>query len=63
MPLVKDSSKTAFNKNLRILLDEDYPIKQALAITYSIQRKYSKKKKPKRKPIRRRRTSKKSKKH
>jgi hypothetical protein len=42
MPLVTGSSNVARNKNIRILINDGYPIKQALAIAYNIQRKEGK---------------------
>lgn len=38
MPLIKSSSKTARARNVRRLLDEGYPPRQAVAIAYSTQR-------------------------
>ena len=45
MPLKKGKSKSAFIGNLKKLLSEGRPKKQALAISYSEQRKGKKKKK------------------
>ena len=42
MPLIKSASKKAFKKNVERLRREGRPEKQALAIAYSIKRKYSK---------------------
>ena len=39
MPLIKSSSKSAFNKNLKAELNAGKSKKQALAIAYSVQRK------------------------
>jgi hypothetical protein len=41
MPLKKSGSKEAFTKNLRTELGVGKPIKQALAIAYSVKRKYA----------------------
>lgn len=41
MPLKKSASKEAFNKNLRTELGVGKPIKQALAIAYSVKRSAS----------------------
>ena len=38
MPLKKSASKEAFSKNLRTELGMGKPIKQALAIAYSVKR-------------------------
>ena len=38
MPLKKSASKEAFSKNLRTELGVGKPIKQALAIAYSVKR-------------------------
>ena len=47
MPLEKGSSKEIFRTNLKELLQSGYPQKQALAISYSNQRKSEGKPKPK----------------
>ena len=39
MPLVKSSSKKAFRENVRTEAHAGKPIKQAVAIAYSVQRK------------------------
>lgn len=39
MPLMKSSSKAAFVKNLKAELNAGKPKKQALAISYSVQRR------------------------
>ena len=39
MPLVKSSSKAAFRKNVRAEVRAGKPVKQALAIAYSVKRK------------------------
>lgn len=39
MPLKKSASKKAFTKNLRTELGVGKPIKQALAIAYSVKRR------------------------
>ena len=44
MPLVKSKSKTAFSENVKRLIAEKYPKKQAVAIAYSKQRDAGKKK-------------------
>jgi hypothetical protein len=44
MPLVKSKSKDAFSKNVKRLVKEGYPQKQAVAIAYDIQRRARKKK-------------------
>jgi len=38
MPLIKSSSRKAFVANLKRLLREGYPRRQALAIAYDVQR-------------------------
>jgi hypothetical protein len=43
MPLIKSASKKAFKENVKRLRREGRSEKQALAIAYSIMRKYSKK--------------------
>ena len=44
MPLKKSSTKKAFQQNLKTEINAGKPIKQALAIAYSIKRKAQKKK-------------------
>jgi hypothetical protein len=44
MPLKQSSSKKAFDQNLKTEIKAGKPIKQSLAIAYSIQRKAKKKK-------------------
>jgi len=44
MPLVKSSSKAAFRKNVRAEVRAGKPVKQALAIAYSVKRKAAGKK-------------------
>ena len=39
MPLVKSTSKTAFRKNIAAEVNAGKPVKQAVAIAYSVQRK------------------------
>ena len=39
MPLVKSPSKAAFRKNVRAEVRAGKPVKQALAIAYSVKRK------------------------
>ena len=39
MPLVKSSSKAAFRKNVRAEVRAGKPVKQAVAIAYSVKRK------------------------
>lgn len=41
MPLVKSKSKKAFKENIKRELKSGKPLKQALAISYSIKRKSS----------------------
>lgn len=42
MPLVKSKSKKAFEKNIRKEVNSGKPIKQAVAIAYSVKRKAGK---------------------
>jgi hypothetical protein len=44
MPLVKSSSKAAFRKNIRAEVRSGKPVKQAVAIAYSVKRKAQSKK-------------------
>ncbi len=44
MPLVKSSSKTAFRKNIRAEVRSGKPVKQAVAIAYSVKRRAAAKK-------------------
>jgi len=39
MPLVKSTSKTAFRKNIAAEVNAGKPVKQAVAIAFSVQRK------------------------
>ena len=39
MPLVKSSSKAAFRKNVAAEVKSGRPVKQSVAIAYSVQRK------------------------
>jgi len=39
MPLVKSTSKQAFRKNIKAEVSAGKPVKQAVAIAYSVQRK------------------------
>jgi hypothetical protein len=39
MPLVKSSSKAAFRKNVRAEVRAGKPVKQAVAIAYSVKRR------------------------
>jgi len=49
MPLVKSASKSAFRKNVTAEAHAGKPIKQAVAIAYSVQRKAAGKAAPKKK--------------
>jgi len=42
MPLVKSSSKEAFRKNVKAEVDAGKPVKQAVAIAYSVKREAAK---------------------
>jgi len=44
MPLVKSSSKAAFRKNIRAEVRAGKPVKQAVAIAYSVKRRAAAKK-------------------
>jgi hypothetical protein len=44
MPLVKSSSKAAFRKNIKAEVNSGKPVKQAVAIAYSVKRKAASKK-------------------
>lgn len=44
MPLVKSSSKGAFRRNLKAELKSGKPMKQSLAIAYSVKRRAAAKK-------------------
>ena len=44
MPLVKSSSKVAFRKNIRAEVRSGKPVKQAVAIAYSVKRRAAAKK-------------------
>ena len=43
MPLVKSTSKNAFRKNIKAEVAAGKPIKQAVAIAYSVKREAAKK--------------------
>jgi len=43
MPLVKSASKKAFRENIRAEVKSSKPVKQAVAIAYSVQRKAARK--------------------
>jgi hypothetical protein len=43
MPLVKSASKGAFRKNIRAEVKAGKPVKQAVAIAFSVKRKAGKK--------------------
>ena len=45
MPLVKSKSKEAFQKNVKAEMKSGKPLKQGLAIAYSVKREATKKKK------------------
>jgi len=45
MPLVKSTSKEAFRKNVKAEVQAGKPVKQAVAIAYSVKREAEKKKK------------------
>lgn len=45
MPLIKSSSKKAFEKNIRAEKQAGKPTKQAVAIAYSVQREAKRKEK------------------
>jgi len=47
MPLVKSTSKNAFRKNIKAEVNAGKPIKQAVAIAYSVKREAAKKGKKK----------------
>jgi hypothetical protein len=44
MPLVKSSSKAAFRKNIKAEVKSGKPVKQAVAIAYSVKRRAAAKK-------------------
>lgn len=44
MPLKKSASKNAFKSNIRAEVNAGKPVKQAVAIAYSVKRKAKKKK-------------------
>ncbi len=44
MPLVKSPSKAAFRKNIRAEVKSGKPVKQAVAIAYSVKRRAAAKK-------------------
>jgi hypothetical protein len=43
MPLSKSTSKTAFRKNIKAEVNAGKPVKQAVAIAYSVKREAAKK--------------------
>ena len=43
MPLVKSTSKNAFRKNIKAEVASGKPVKQAVAIAYSVKREVAKK--------------------
>jgi hypothetical protein len=43
MPLVKSASKSAFRKNIKAEVKAGKPVKQAVAIAYSVKRQAAKK--------------------
>ena len=43
MPLVKSTSKNAFRKNIKAEVAAGKPVKQAVAIAYSVEREAAKK--------------------
>lgn len=43
MPLVKSTSKEAFRKNVKAEIGSGKPVKQAVAIAYSVKREAAKK--------------------
>ncbi len=45
MPLSKSASRKAFRSNVEKLVDEGRPVKQAVAISYSVKKEAKKKKK------------------
>ncbi len=45
MPLKKSTSKEAFKSNIRAEVNAGKPVKQAVAISYSVKRQAAKKKK------------------
>lgn len=45
MPLIKSTSKQAFRSNIKAEIKANKPIKQAVAIAYSVKRQAAKKKK------------------
>ena len=44
MPLKKSTSKTSFRKNVKAEIEAGKPVKQAVAIAYSVKRKAAAKK-------------------
>lgn len=44
MPLVKSASKAAFRKNIKAEVNAGTPVKQAVAIAYSVKRRAAAKK-------------------
>lgn len=49
MPLVKSTSKEAFRKNVKAEVGAGKPVKQAVAISYSVKRSAAKPSTPKKK--------------
>ena len=49
MPLVKSTGKEAFRKNVKAEVKAGKPVKQAVAIAYSVKRDAAKKSTPKKK--------------
>ena len=47
MPLIKNIGKTAFQKNVKESIASGKPVKQAVAIAYSVKREAASKKKKK----------------
>jgi hypothetical protein len=47
MPLIKDIGKKAFQKNVKAEIASGKPVKQAVAIAYSVKREAAKSKKKK----------------
>ena len=43
MPLVKSASKSAFRKNIKVEIGAGKPVKQSVAIAYSVKREAAKK--------------------
>lgn len=49
MPLIQGKTKKSQSKNIKKLMEEGYPQRQAIAISYSVKRKAEKKKAKKKK--------------